>query len=126
MYNPADWYWMVGGDASRLWSSKAAAYVGIGDEGFLALFATDNCFTRIANEVLLADVLLKQYPEGAPTRPFKVSEIVETLATIDPMRLAGGFDAETLAAPEKIAPDDERLVQLLKACNFSVGTLVAG
>ena len=26
-YNPANWYWLVGGDASRVYSSARAAYV---------------------------------------------------------------------------------------------------
>lgn len=48
-FNPFDWFWIVGGDESRVWSSKQEAYVpptpsGVG-------------LTRIANEAELTDVL---------------------------------------------------------------------
>ncbi len=31
-YNPSDWFWIVGGDESRAWSSAAGAYVGVWDQ----------------------------------------------------------------------------------------------
>lgn len=47
-FTPSDWYWIVGGDTSRAWSSAAGSYVS-------AYPATR--ITRIANETELADVL---------------------------------------------------------------------
>lgn len=49
MFTPADWYWIVGGDESRYWSSAASAYV--------TYRPADAPTTRIANEAELADVL---------------------------------------------------------------------
>jgi hypothetical protein len=44
---PIDWFWIVGGDASRAWSSLAGAYVSQYPDGA----------SRIASEAELADVL---------------------------------------------------------------------
>jgi len=48
VYDPLNWFWIVGGDESRAWSSKAAAYVTV--------FPSDT-LTRIASEQELDDVL---------------------------------------------------------------------
>lgn len=55
---PNDWFWIVGGNESRFWSSRVAAYVAKLPEGAE--------FTRIASEAELWDVLAKQYPAGLP------------------------------------------------------------
>lgn len=47
-YTPQNWFWIVGGDMSRAWSSAVGAYVQD--------FPTDR-LTRIANEAELNDVL---------------------------------------------------------------------
>lgn len=48
-HDPFDWYWVVGGDKSRFWSSKAAAYVNDLPE--------DAGITHILSEDELAEVL---------------------------------------------------------------------
>lgn len=55
-YTPEDWYWIVGGDTSRFWSSKANAYV--------TTLPAGAGVTRIASEAELWDVLAQQYPAG--------------------------------------------------------------
>jgi len=47
-YNPFDWFWIVGGDERRAWSSAAGAYVETFDE---------SSATRIVSEAELSDVL---------------------------------------------------------------------
>ena len=47
-YDPQDWFWIVGGDMSRAWSSAIGAYV--------ASYPEDRV-TRIASEAELSDVL---------------------------------------------------------------------
>lgn len=54
---PQDWYWIVGGDESRAWSSAAGAYVSD--------YPADGV-TRILNETELTDVL-RPYGIGGPT-----------------------------------------------------------
>lgn len=60
IYNPFDWYWAVGSDESRFWSSAAGSYVGAlpGGAGV----------TRILNEVDLTDVLAAYGLPGPLTR----------------------------------------------------------
>lgn len=48
-YNPFDWYWTVGNDESRYWSSKASAYVNQKPK--------DHGVTKIDTEANLAEVL---------------------------------------------------------------------
>jgi hypothetical protein len=47
-FNIKDWFWVVGGDTSKAWSSAASAYV--------TEYPTDK-LTRIASEAELSDVL---------------------------------------------------------------------
>lgn len=47
-YDPKNWFWIVGGNEAQAWSSAAGAYL---DEW------PDECTSRIANEVELAQVL---------------------------------------------------------------------
>lgn len=65
-YNPANWYWLVGGDQSRVWSSAAAAYVPADDATYEAWLGAGNLPTRIASEAELQEVLAAQYPAGWP------------------------------------------------------------
>lgn len=48
-YNPFDWYWIVGGDDTRYWSSAVGTWVQEYPEGA--------GLTRIASEMELSDVL---------------------------------------------------------------------
>lgn len=57
-YNPADHYWIVAGDASRVWATAATAYVTVGDPAHIAWLAGGGHPTRIASEAELDDVLL--------------------------------------------------------------------
>lgn len=47
-YTPANWFWIVGGDDTRAWSSAASAYVAEWP---------DDAYSRIGTEVELGDVL---------------------------------------------------------------------
>jgi hypothetical protein len=50
LFNPFDWFWVVGDDETRLWSSKTSSYVASSPED------TFPC-TRIPSEADLTDVL---------------------------------------------------------------------
>ena len=52
-YDPYNWFWIVSGDESRWWSSKAGAYIKP-DQGFIAAGGVP---TRIASEDELDEVL---------------------------------------------------------------------
>lgn len=57
MYAPQNWFWIVGGDESRAWSSEAGAYVTEWDNRRVA---------RIASEAELRDVL-RTYKKAVPS-----------------------------------------------------------
>lgn len=56
-YNPADWYWYIGGDETRPYSSAAGRPVQSGNAAFKAWLAGGGVPTRIASADELADVL---------------------------------------------------------------------
>lgn len=56
-YTPSAWFWIVGGDESRVWSGKAAAYVPADDADYAAWLSAGNVPSRILNESELVDVL---------------------------------------------------------------------
>ena len=66
LYNPRDWYWILGGDESRVWSSRRKAYVPDDDEDYATFLAIGRRPTRIESEAELAAVLNAQFPEGSP------------------------------------------------------------
>jgi len=56
-FNANDWYWFIGADQTRLWSSKAGAYVPVDDLTFLAWKATGALPTTTASEQELSETL---------------------------------------------------------------------
>lgn len=56
-YNPKDWYWIVGGDESQVYSSKLGNYVAVADQTYQAWLAAGNLPTRIVNAAELGEVL---------------------------------------------------------------------
>lgn len=75
VYDPRDWYWVVGGDESRAWSSAKSAW---------SIEYPDDRMTRIVNEVELYDVLARRGLEDrAPNRRFSIAEVRDALIRID-------------------------------------------
>lgn len=62
-YNPKDWYWFVGGDQTKAYSSSAGAYVPIADATFQAWQADGTLPTNIDTEANLGGVLADYYPD---------------------------------------------------------------
>lgn len=62
-YDPKDWYWYVAGDLTKVYSSKAAAYVPANDATFVAWVASGGVATNIDTEENLGDVLAAYYPD---------------------------------------------------------------
>lgn len=56
-YNPFDWYWIVGGDETKAFSSAVANYVPANNATFVSWKADGTLPTRIANEAELGEVL---------------------------------------------------------------------
>lgn len=57
MYDVTKWYWVVGGDETRVWSSAERAYVPITDSAYCAFVEGGNFPTRIADEASLVAVV---------------------------------------------------------------------
>lgn len=66
MYDPANHYWIVGGDAARVYSSAAVTYVSSTDPTYTAWQRNGRQPTRILSEGELGDVLAAQFPAGWP------------------------------------------------------------
>lgn len=62
-FTPTDWFWVVGGDESRAWSSAAGAYV--------TDYPADR-LTRIDSEASLTDVLRRYGLRGPAPTPIDV------------------------------------------------------
>ncbi len=118
-YFPPDHYWIVAEDTSKVWSSKMAAYVSISDASYIAwLRFPGNIPTKIADEVLLTDVLLQQYPAGAPTRTFTPTEVLNTMKKID-----GGVFAKHFTLQEIVTANDSRISALSTQIGLKLGTI---
>ncbi|AWC25353.1 hypothetical protein CO731_04848 [Aminobacter sp. MSH1] len=78
-YSPENWFWIVGGDERRYWSSEAVAYVKALPKGAGV--------TRIASEDELTDVLsvygltgpIYRVPDRVTARQFKLQLLAEGL-----------------------------------------------
>ena len=63
-FNIRDWYWIVGGDTTQVWSSAQAKFVPVGDPGYVAFLAGGGMPQRISSVEELAAVFAQQYPAG--------------------------------------------------------------
>lgn len=84
IYNPQNWFWYVGGDTSRAWSSAVSAYVESSD------VPMGRYVTPISAEKELCDVLAP-YGLSGPGAVVVVPEIVGLWAARAVMRLHGHF-----------------------------------
>lgn len=56
-YNPSQWFWVVGGDQSKVYSSAVSDYVQPTDASLVAWKADGTLPTNIASEAELGEVL---------------------------------------------------------------------
>jgi hypothetical protein len=57
IYDPRNWYWIVAGDETRVFSSATGNYVPANDATYIAWLADGTKPTRILNETELGEVL---------------------------------------------------------------------
>lgn len=84
-FNPLDWYWLVGGAETRVWSSARGTYAQADDTDYQAWLAAGGSVTRIASEEELTDALRPFGLKGPYIAPADVHAERDR-------RLAGGFD----------------------------------
>lgn len=65
-YNPYNWYWIVGGSTTQVYSSASSNYVLLTDATYLAWLALGNKPTNIDTESNLGDVLAPYFLRPVP------------------------------------------------------------
>jgi len=126
-YNPHAWFWIVGGDESRFWSSAAGAYVTEPPEGA--------CVTRIASEAELDDVL-SVYGLLGPTARRKVRKSTVQARLIEAGKMVAAHTAlmqmpvefARWFAPDQpeVYADDPDALTLLAAIGADAEVIMAG
>ena len=56
-YDPENWYWIVGGDETKVFSSKSGNFVAASDAAYLSWRGAGGIPTRILNTAELGEVL---------------------------------------------------------------------
>lgn len=64
IYTPQNWYWIVAGSTTQVYSSASASYVPVTDATYEAWLAAGNLPTKIDTEANLQGVFAAQYPAG--------------------------------------------------------------
>lgn len=86
-YNAKDWYWFVGGNLSKVFSSKTGDYVLVNDPAYLSWASDGTIPTRILTETELGEVLATQ--QVRPTQSGVLDGYTSSLA--DGQIAATGF-----------------------------------
>lgn len=138
IYNPADHYWIVAGDGTRLWSSAAGGYVDLADATYRDWCESGGLVTRIVSEAELDEVLVLagqgQRAPHPPKRQVLKSVIISRLIAagkIADARAALESDAAAYArwwAPDRPAInfDDPEALALLRAIGADPDVIMAG
>ncbi len=66
LYTASNWYWIVAGSTTQVFSSARAMYVPVTDATYVAWIAAGGNPTRIASEAELFGVLTDSFPAGLP------------------------------------------------------------
>jgi len=76
-FNIANWFWIVAGEADRVWSSAARSFVPVADQTYVAWRNAGGHPTRIANFAELGDVLYQRAPDMVPSHPKNVQAALD-------------------------------------------------
>ena len=93
VYTPQNWYWIVGGDTNRVYSSASGVYVSIDDETHQEWLAKGGIPTRIDTNDNLGEVLA-QY-RARPSEPKVLDPYLTALVeTMDGRQVVSLLDHE--------------------------------
>jgi hypothetical protein len=88
-FRPRNWYWIVNGSTTQVYSSAAGNYVPVDNAAYVAWLADDNAPSRIATEASLGEVLATHSLRPTPaaildgyTETQAVKLTIETVAKI--------------------------------------------
>jgi hypothetical protein len=97
LYTPTNWYWIVGGDDRRVWSSAAAAYVTPDDAAYQTWQAAGGVATHIASAAELVEVLvdcaMAANVDGLLTLDQLKAEKTKSLSAACSVAVASGFNS---------------------------------
>jgi hypothetical protein len=96
---PANHYWIVGGDKSRLWSSEGANYVSADDAAYAEWLASGWQPTPIANEFEL-DLVLRKHGMSVG-RTFAADEARTALMLIDSAKMKAALGRDDIREPRE-------------------------
>lgn len=65
-FDVTNWYWIVAGDETQVWSSRSARVIDVSDAEYLAWLKAGGEPTKIDTIDSLGETLYAQYPAGAP------------------------------------------------------------
>lgn len=64
MYDVTNWFWKIGGDSTKFWSSASAGFVAPDSQGYIEFLSRGGAATPISSLEELAGVFQQQYPGG--------------------------------------------------------------
>jgi hypothetical protein len=64
-FDKTNWYWCVGGDQTKFWSSAKPGYVTPTDPGYVAFLANGGTASPIASLAELQEAFANQFPAGS-------------------------------------------------------------
>jgi hypothetical protein len=115
-YTPTDWYWIVAGSTTQVYSSSLANYVAVSNATYVAWLATGKLPTKITSEIELGEVLA-----GHNLRPIAAG-------VLDAFKDAQASNVTTLVAFKIMFNHENRLRAIERALtlNGSPADLTAG
>lgn len=93
-YNPADWYWFVGGDATQVFSSARNAFVLVSDSQFATWVGMPSQIDTLDN--------LKQVLTDASVPPYRPVTPARARVVLDQAGKLAAVEAAVAAAPKAV------------------------
>ena len=128
-YNIRNWYWFVGGDETRPWSSAAGksvfayGYIFTSDQAFQAWLAAGGMPTRIDSEDNLKEVVRRLLPKHVIIeRLHAAGKLTAARAALDAADL---YTRERWNTREVIFADDPTALALLNAIGADTAVIMA-
>lgn len=78
LFNPNNWFWIVGGDTSQAWSSAANAFVSATDSRYTSWLAAGGTPTKVASVTVALGVVIIQSGllDSSDTTMHRIAEAV--------------------------------------------------
>lgn len=129
-YNPAKWYWYVGGDTARAFSTVTLSYVPSDDPSFSAWLADGSIASAVASEDDLFQVLEDAgVPPYAPVTPRQARLALLAAGLLDQVEsavnTAGGATKLTWDYATQVRRKDPLITQIGASLNLTAAQIDA-